>query len=144
VIDEYGEVAGLVTIEDLLEEIVGNIGDEHEDEDDARVEDAQAEGEGVWLVPGGFSVDRLDELAGEDWRPADENYEAQTVGGLVSEAEGRIPHAGEVVVVGSLRIEVVASSDRRVERVRVRVIAPRVESAAAELPAAPVVDGDRE
>ena len=89
-------------------------------------------------------MDRLDELAGEDWRPADENYEAQTVGGLVSEAEGRIPHAGEVVVVGSLRIEVVASSDRRVERVRVRVIAPRVESAAAELPAAPVVDGDRE
>jgi putative hemolysin len=144
VIDEYGEVAGLVTIEDLLEEIVGNIGDEHEDEDDARVEDAQAEGEGVWLVPGGFSVDRLDELAGDDWRPLDENYEAQTVGGLVSEAEGRIPHAGEVVVVGSLRIEVVASSDRRVERVRVRVIAPRAESAAVEMPAAPVVDGDRE
>ena len=54
VIDEYGEVAGLVTIEDLLEQIVGNIGDEHEDEDDARVEDAQAEGDGVWLVPGGF------------------------------------------------------------------------------------------
>ena len=141
VIDEYGEVAGLVTIEDLLEQIVGNIGDEHEDEDDSRVEDAQSEGDGVWLVPGGFSVDRLEELAGADWRPEDENYEAQTVGGLVSEAVGRIPHAGEVVVVGSLRIEVVASSDRRVERVRVRMIAP--EAPAAE-PTAAAVEGEEE
>ena len=122
VIDEYGEVAGLVTIEDLLEQIVGNIGDEHEDEEDARVEDAQPEAEGVWLVPGGFPVDRLEELAGADWRPEEEDYEAQTVGGLVSEAEGRIPHAGEVVEVGTLRIEVVASSDRRVEQVRIRVM----------------------
>jgi putative hemolysin len=120
VIDEYGEVAGLVTIEDLLEEIVGNIGDEHEDEEDARVEDAQAEGDGVWLAPGGFPVDRLDELAGPDWRP-EENFEAQTVGGLVSEAVGRIPLAGEVVEVGTLRMEVVASSDRRVEQVRIRI-----------------------
>jgi CBS domain containing-hemolysin-like protein len=131
VIDEYGEVAGLVTIEDLLEQIVGNIGDEHEDEDDARVEDAQPEGEGVWLVPGGFPVDRLEELAGPDWQP-EENYEAQTVGGLVSEAEGRIPHAGEVVVVGSLRIEVVASSDRRVEQVRVSLAAPEALDMNAE------------
>jgi putative hemolysin len=123
VIDEYGEVAGLVTIEDLLEQIVGNIGDEHEDEEDARVEDAQPEGDGVWLVPGGFPVDRLEELAGEDWHP-EESYEAQTVGGLVSEAEGRIPHAGEVVEVGALRIEVVASSDRRVEQVRVSAARP--------------------
>ena len=131
VIDEYGEVAGLVTIEDLLEEIVGNIGDEHEDEDDARVEDAQPEGEGVWLVPGGFPVDRLDELAGSEWQP-EEHYEAQTVGGLVSEAEGRIPLAGEVVEVGSLRIEVVASTDRRVERVRIRVSHPDILALDAE------------
>jgi CBS domain containing-hemolysin-like protein len=121
VIDEYGEVAGLVTIEDLLEQIVGNIGDEHEDEEDARVEDAQSEGNGVWLVPGGFTVDRLDELAGPDWHP-EETYESQTVGGLVSEAEGRIPLAGEVVEVGKLRLEVVASSDRKVEQVRIVVV----------------------
>jgi putative hemolysin len=131
VIDEYGEVAGLVTIEDLLEEIVGNIGDEHEDEEDARVEDALPEGDGVWRVHGGFPVDRLEELAGPDWHP-EESYEAQTVGGLVSEAEGRIPHAGEVVVVGSLRIEVVASSDRRVEEVRIRVTVPKIEASGLE------------
>ena len=124
VIDEYGEVAGLVTIEDLLEQIVGNISDEHENEEDTRVDDAQPEGDGVWLVPGGFPVDRLEELAGEGWHPEEEDFEAQTVGGLVSEAEGRIPHAGEVVHVGALRIEVVASSDRRVEQVRVKVMEP--------------------
>ena len=132
VIDEYGEVAGLVTIEDLLEQIVGNIGDEHEDEDDARVEDAQPEGEGIWLVHGGFPVDRIEELAGPDWLPEDESYEAQTVGGLVSEAVGRIPHAGEVVEVGSVRIEVVASSDRRVEQVRIRIVPPEVLGLLAE------------
>ena len=134
VIDEYGEVAGLVTIEDLLEQIVGNISDEHEDEEDARIEDAQPEGEGVWLVPGGFPVDRLEELAGPDWHPEEDDYEAQTIGGLVSEAVGRIPHAGEVVEVGSLRMEVVASSDRRVEQVRVRAIEPAasLETAAAD------------
>ena len=131
VIDEYGEVAGLVTIEDLLEQIVGNIGDEHEDEEDARVEDAQAEGDGVWLVPGGFAVDRLEELVRVEWQP-EESYEAQTVGGLVSEADGRIPHAGEVVEVGRLRIEVVASSDRRVEMVRVTVMAPEAEGLTVE------------
>ncbi len=124
VIDEYGEVAGLVTIEDLLEQIVGNISDEHEDEEDARDEDAQPEGDGVWLVPGGFDVDRLEELAGADWHPSEDHYEAQTVGGLVSEAEGRIPHAGEVVVVGALRMEVVASTDRRVDQVRIFVTQP--------------------
>jgi putative hemolysin len=138
VIDEYGEVAGLVTIEDLLEQIVGNIGDEHEDEEDALVEDAQPEGEGVWLVPGGFEVDRLDELAGEDWQP-EEQYEAQTVGGLVSEAEGRIPLQGEVVEVGKLRMEVVASSDRRVEQVRIRLLQPE---AAASLEAQADEQGD--
>jgi putative hemolysin len=131
VIDEYGEVAGLVTIEDLLEQIVGNISDEHEDEEDARVEDAQREDDGVWLVPGGFPVDRIEELVGPDWRP-EEQFEAQTAGGLVSEAVGRIPHAGEVVEVGTLRLEVVASTDRRVERVRIRIAVPEEQSLRAD------------
>ena len=82
-------------------------------------------------MPGGFDVDRLEELVGADWQP-EESYEAQTVGGLVSEADGRIPHAGEVVEVGKLRIEVVASSDRRVEMVRVTVMAQEAEGLTVE------------
>ena len=121
VIDEYGEVAGLVTIEDLLEEIVGDIGDEHEDEAEAGEEEPVEEEAGVWLVPGGYDVDKLEELTGVEWQP-EESFEAQTVGGLVSETAGRIPLAGEVVEAGRLRLEVVASTDRLVERVRVVVL----------------------
>ncbi len=118
VIDEYGGVAGLVTIEDLLEQIVGEIRDEHET--DAPVENPQHEADGAWVVPGSFAVDQLGNLFDRELEIG-EGYEATTVGGLVSELEGRIPHAGEVVVLPSagLRMEVVASTDRRVDRVRV-------------------------
>ena len=117
VIDEYGGVSGLVTIEDLLEQIVGNIRDEHEVE--TPIEEPQREADGVWVVPGSFPVDQLPDLFGEEVEVGDP-YEATTLGGLVSEVEGRIPHAGEVVLLeDGLRIEVVASTDRRVERVRV-------------------------
>ena len=118
VIDEYGGVSGLVTIEDLLEQIVGNIRDEHEV--DVPVEEPQREANGVWLVPGNFPVDQLANLFGEPVELGEE-YEATTLGGLVSEIEGRIPLAGEVVLLESigLRMEIVASTDRRVERLRV-------------------------
>jgi CBS domain containing-hemolysin-like protein len=121
VIDEYGGVSGLVTIEDLLEQIVGNIRDEHET--DTPIETPQREAGGVWLVPGSFPVNQLPELFGEQAGLAnlDESYDATTLGGLVSEIEGRIPLPGEVVLLESagLRMEIFASTDRRVERVRV-------------------------
>jgi CBS domain containing-hemolysin-like protein len=121
VIDEYGGVSGLVTIEDLLEEIVGEIRDEHEE--DAPIEEPQREPGGVWLVPGSFPVDQLPDLFGESASLSDLDgaYEATTLGGLVSEIEGRIPLPGEVVLLESagLRMEIVASTDRRVERLRV-------------------------
>ncbi len=128
VIDEYGGVAGLVTIEDLLEEIVGDIRDEHEK--DGLVGDPQREPGGVWVVPGDFPVDQLSQLFGESVQ-ADEDYEATTMGGLVSEIEGRIPLPGEVVLLerAGLRIQVVASTDRRVERLR--VFPPAQEDATA-------------
>ena len=136
VIDEYGGVAGLVTIEDLIEAIVGEIEDEHDTE--TKEGAPIAEPEGTWVIPGGFEVDRLRELfepveedaAGEgvegEAEESDETlaqllrkYEATTVGGLVSEMAGHIPLPGEVVEDGPLRLEVIASSDRLVERVRV-------------------------
>jgi len=128
VIDEYGGVAGLVTIEDLLEQIVGDIRDEHEV--DAPIEDPQREPGGVWVVPGSFPVDQLTDLFGEGLELG-EQYEATTLSGLVSEIEGRIPLVGEVVLLttAGLRIEVLASTDRRVETLR--VFPPKVETAVA-------------
>jgi len=117
VIDEYGAVAGLVTIEDLLEQIVGNIRDEHET--DTQIEEPQREPSGSWLVPGNFPADQLADLLGEPVELG-ESYEATTLGGLVSEIVGRIPAAGEVVVLDppGLRVEIVASTGRRIERLR--------------------------
>ena len=112
VIDEYGGVAGLVTIEDLVEEIVGEISDEHEPAQLIR------ESETSYLVPGNMDVDRLEELLGI--RP--DRRGAATVAGLVSELAGRIPKKGEVVEQDGLRLEVLQATDRRVERVRVSVV----------------------
>jgi CBS domain containing-hemolysin-like protein len=136
VIDEYGGVAGVVTIEDLLEEIVGNISDEHEDAVDEPVHEAP----GVFVLHGGFEVSRLKDLFAESHPVEDsgENedapairipgeYEATTVGGLVTEMAGHIPLPGEVVVSAGLRFEVLASTSRRVERLRVRQ-APQEET----------------
>ncbi|MGH9605353.1 MAG: hemolysin family protein [Terracidiphilus sp.] len=131
VADEYGGISGLVTIEDLLEEIVGNIRDEHEEE--TPIEEPQRESGGVWLVPGGFPVDQLGDLFGEPVELGEE-YEAATLGGLVSEVAGRIPHAGEIVLLepAGLRVEVVASTDRRIDRLRVSPPAAKGESARPE------------
>jgi CBS domain containing-hemolysin-like protein len=115
VIDEYGGVAGLVTIEDLVEEIVGEISDEHEPAQIVR------ENENSYIVPGNMDVDRLEELLG--LRP--EHKDATTVAGLVSEIAGRIPKKGEVVEEESLRLEVLQATERRVERVRVSVANPQ-------------------
>jgi putative hemolysin len=119
VIDEYGGVAGLVTIEDLLEEIVGRISDEHEydSEQDAPVHEAG----GTWLVSGNLELARLEDLLNGAYQ-IEQEYQAATVAGLITEIAGRIPLPGEVIVADSLRFEVVASTDRRIERVRVSAI----------------------
>jgi CBS domain containing-hemolysin-like protein len=115
VIDEYGNVAGLVTIEDLLEEIVGDISDEHEHETN---DEPHPDGMGGFVVPGGFEVSQLDTL----W-PGEEialpETSATTVGGMVLDVAGRIPLRGEVVSAGALRVEVLESTRRSVEWVRV-------------------------
>ncbi len=108
VVDEYGAVAGLVTIEDMVEEIVGEIRDEGE-------KGVIRESDHSYIVPGSMDIDRLDELFGV--RP--EGHEATTVAGLVTEIAGRIPQKGEVINAEGLRFEVLESTDRRVERLRI-------------------------
>lgn len=110
VIDEYGSLAGIVTIEDLVEEIVGEIRDEHEAKADIVHENPNS-----YVVPGNMDIDRIAQLF--DMRL--EAREATTVGGLVSELMGRIPEAGAVVEDAGLRFEVLDSTDRRIERVRI-------------------------
>lgn len=119
VIDEYGGVSGVVTIEDLIEEIVGEIGDEQEDKGISSL--PVREPGGSWLLPGSFEVARLRELVGED-HLFDHPYQSTTVSGLVTEIAGSIPRPGEVTVAGSLRFEVVAATNRRIERLRASVI----------------------
>jgi putative hemolysin len=109
VVDEYGGVAGLVTIEDLVEEIVGEIRDEHEKPE------IVCEGERSYVVAGGMDVDRLDELFGT--KP--ESRDSATIAGLVSELAGHIPRTGEVIEENGLRFEIVEATDRKVERVRI-------------------------
>jgi CBS domain containing-hemolysin-like protein len=197
VIDEYGSVAGLVTIEDLLEAIVGNIADEHDEPepDDAPIREAN----GAYVVSGSFELSRLRDLFADQFEPAirrpsdepdngetdephptdsseqydlrkirasdlrdhvlhnhdldktdpndsrsdalsdrvprdtrddptalrlPEHYESTTLGGLVSEIAGHIPLPGEVVEEDGLRLEVLASTDRRIDRIRISLTHP--------------------
>ncbi|HYL76812.1 MAG TPA: hemolysin family protein, partial [Bryobacteraceae bacterium] len=111
VIDEYGNTAGLATMEDMVEEILGEIHDEHDPERDVKEESA-----GTFVVSGSVDLDRLDELLG--FRPHQET-ESTTIGGLVTEWLGRVPTVGEVIERDGIRIEVLAGDELKVEQVRV-------------------------
>lgn len=123
VIDEYGNTAGLVTMEDLVESIVGEIQDEHEPE-----RDFEQDPEGNYVVSGSFDLDRLVDLV--DYR-ADEDTVSTTVGGLISELLGHVPAAGEHAEHDGIRMEVLAANELRVERVRISKI-KSAETTAAE------------
>jgi CBS domain containing-hemolysin-like protein len=110
VIDEYGSVAGVVTMEDLVEEIVGEIRDEHDE-----ATDIVRESEGAYVMKGTVDVGRLEDLF--DLRLNE--HDSATVGGLVSALVGRIPQPGEVIEEDGLRFEILESTDRKVGKLRV-------------------------
>lgn len=111
VVDEYGNTAGLATLEDLVEVILGEIRDEHEPETDITLDD-----HGGYIVSGSFDLGRLADMLG---LKLEEDIESTTVGGLVSEWLGRVPRQGESVERDGVRIEILASDELRVEQVRV-------------------------
>ncbi len=112
VVDEYGGTAGLVTLEDLLEEIVGEIRDEYDREAEPIVE----EGEGVFLVSGKAGIDQVAERLGIGI----EREGFDTVGGYVLARVGRVPSVGETFDIDGVGIEIVDAERRRVHKVRVR------------------------
>jgi putative hemolysin len=112
VVDEYGNTAGLATMEDLLEVIIGEIRDEHEP-----ATDVLDDGKGGYVVSGNFDLDRVADLF--DTFHREDDIESTTVGGLVSEWLGRVPKPGESVDRDGIRIEVLASDELRVEQVRI-------------------------
>ena len=111
VVDEYGGVSGLVTIEDLLEEIVGEIQDEFE----LGESDVEPVGVGEFVIDARVGLEQLNELLGV----AVEGDGFDTVGGFVYQKLGKIPSPGDAVVYDGLRIEVVSTVGRRLKRLRV-------------------------
>jgi putative hemolysin len=111
VIDEYGNTAGLATMEDMVEEILGEIHDEHEPE-----RDVLRQPDGSFVVAGSLDLDRLHDLL--EFRPPEET-ESTTIGGLVTEWLGHVPHVGEVIERDGIRLEVLAGDELKVEQVRV-------------------------
>ncbi len=115
VVDEYGGVSGLITMEDLIEEIVGEIHDESETDGEKWIEESK----GVYVVPGSLELGLLEEKLG---LPLVAETDCTTVAGAVVELFGRLPSPGEKIEHGGVEIEVLEADRRRVQRLRLKTI----------------------
>ena len=112
VVDEYGGTAGLLTIEDVLEQIVGEIGDEHDQE---QAPELVRQEDGTYLVSAKMRIEEFDEQIGSEL----DTGEFDTVGGLVIHRLGRLPKRGEQVRAGDWLFEVMLADRRRIKRLKV-------------------------
>jgi CBS domain containing-hemolysin-like protein len=133
VIDEYGGTDGLVSIEDLVEVIVGDISDEHDTDEDNLIKDG---GDGTYAADGRVDLARLEALLKVDLLSDEDEEEADTLAGLVFKIAGRVPTRGEIIRHDSgLEFEILESDPRRVKRVRINtknVATPPDETGAAD------------
>jgi CBS domain containing-hemolysin-like protein len=113
VVDEHGGVSGLVTLEDLIEEIVGEIQDEYDQDEETQIAET---GPGEYVVSGDISVDDIEDKFDKDI--ADHNY--VTVSGLITHHLGRLPKRGEKIEVFGLTFEILEGDQKRVKKVKVR------------------------
>lgn len=124
VVDEYGGTDGLVSIEDLVEEIIGEIDDEHDDDEAPQL---LARGDGVWEADARVDIEDFEEETGADLTLEDEE-DVDTLGGLVFALVGRVPARGEIVKHPSgVEFEVMDADPRRIRRLRARIAAPAAE-----------------
>ena len=123
VVDEYGGVSGLITIEDILEQIVGDIEDEHDNEEGS---DIRQLGSHVYLVSALTPLDEFNESFGTNF----DEEEAGTIGGIVLHAFGHMPTKGEVIELGGLTFKVYKANSRRL--VQLQVVKPKTEQNDAE------------
>ena len=120
VVDEYGGTDGIVSLEDLVEQIIGDISDEHDidDADDMlqRIDDK------TYLANAQIEIQRLEELLETELLPEDKEDQADTLAGLVFEMAGRVPTRGEIIRHPSgLEFEIIESDPRRIKRVRIQI-----------------------
>lgn len=128
VVDEYGGTAGLVTLEDVLEEIVGDIRDEHDEFEPVMYEELEP---GVYRVDGRIDLDDLDEMIREADFDADQ-YDFETLGGLIFHLAGAIPEEGEEVEFEGISLRVESRENHRIGRVLIRVLSQATKSSDAK------------
>jgi CBS domain containing-hemolysin-like protein len=137
VIDEYGGTDGLVSIEDVVESIVGDIEDEH-DEAETPI---HAVGEGVFVVEARASLDDVSEAAGFDFASLPEAEGVDTIGGLVTASAGRVPGRGEILKgPGEFEFEVLDADPRRIKRLKIWPLAARKAATGAAAAPTEAVD----
>lgn len=121
VVDEYGGVAGLVTIEDVLEQIVGEIEDEHDIDEDAFI---KKHSESNYTVKALTPIEEFNSYFGSDFSDA----EFDTIGGLIVHSFGSVPRRGEMLAIGRFRFKILHADNRRVHLLQVSMRAPEDES----------------
>jgi CBS domain containing-hemolysin-like protein len=123
VVDEHGSVAGIVTVEDLVEEIIGEMGED----DRIPSPDAVREPDGSLILRGSVSLEKVQELFGVEWNVTGEES-ATTIAGLLNHIAGRVPSGGDYIEYGGLRFEILEANQRKVLRLRARKISTSVSA----------------